>query len=187
MVADLPGGRIEIAGVRRAMRVKRQFDAVITIEAPALKPGHRLRFHRMPHPEQLVLTFEDLDQPHPPIITAEEHHVEAALAFAREMPEAKLLVHCFAGISRSTAIALSIIADRYGPGREVEALEHLLRLQPEAVPNLLVIEHADRLLGRNGALLATVVAWDKPLKWNQHRRLLNWTAILSDYPHRGEK
>jgi predicted protein tyrosine phosphatase len=186
MTPTIPGGPIEITGVRRAQRIKRKFEAVISIEAPGIRWGDRLRFHRHPHPAHLVLSFEDLDQPHPPIFTANEGHVETALNFARERPDATLLIHCHAGISRSTAIALAIIADRLGPGREGEALECMLHLQSEAVPNLLVVQHADRRLGRDGALLNLVLTWDRPRRWNQYRRLVNWAAVLSDYPGHGE-
>jgi predicted protein tyrosine phosphatase len=182
MAPAIPGGPIEITGVRRARRIKRKFDAVISIEDPGIRWGDRLRFHEHPHPAHLVLSFEDLDQLHPPIITANEGHVQAALNFARERPDAALLIHCHAGISRSTAIALTIIADRLGPGREDEAITGLLTLQPEAVPNLLVLGHADKLLGRNGALLQRVIAWDETVEWNQRRRAINRDAVTRDYP-----
>lgn len=186
MTPGIEGGPIQITGVRRARRIKRKFDAVISIENPGARWGDRLRFHEHPHPPHLVLCFEDLDQPHPPIVTATEGGIQAALDFARDRPDASLLIHCHAGISRSTAIAIAIIADRLGPGREDEALSALLTLQPEAVPNLLVVQHADRLLGRNGALLELVLTWDRPRRWNQYRRLVNWAAVLSDYPGHGE-
>ena len=75
---------IEIAGANRARRIKRRFDAVITIEDPALPPSRRVRFHRVRHPQQLVLTFEDLDEIHESIITASESQVRAAITFARD-------------------------------------------------------------------------------------------------------
>ncbi|GGF46342.1 hypothetical protein GCM10011611_61030 [Aliidongia dinghuensis] len=176
------GPTIEIAGASRARRVKRRFDAVITIEDPGLPPSRRVRFHRVPHPDHLVLIFEDLDEPHPPIITATIEHVEAAISFARERPAASLLVHCHAGIGRSPAIALAIIADRLGSGFEPEALGELLRLRPMAVPNLLAIKHADAALDRNGKLLALVEEWDGRHPRNRQRRALNRQAILDAYP-----
>jgi hypothetical protein len=66
--------------------------------------------------------------------------------------------HCAAGVGRSPAAALVVLADRYGPGREADALEDLLVLRPEAVPNLALTAAADAELGRGGALLSVVVA-----------------------------
>lgn len=54
---------IEITGASRARRIKRRFEAVITIEDPALPAARRVRFHRLPHPAHLALAFEDLDAP----------------------------------------------------------------------------------------------------------------------------
>lgn len=185
MIERLPV--IEITGASRARRIKRRFEAVITIEDPGLPIGRRVRFHRTPHPAHLVLTFEDLDEPCPPIITASESHVMAAINFVRERPVGALLVHCHAGIGRSTAIALAIIADRLGPGHERRALEEMLHLQRRAVPNLLVVRHADAVLGRDGVLLRVVEEWDSQSPRNRHRRALNREAVLDAYPHRALK
>jgi len=175
---EMAPGTITITGVRRARRIKRQFDAVITIEDPQTPTRWQLRFHQLPQPIHLLLAFEDLDEAHQGIVTATEDHVEQAIVFGRQFEQAKLLIHCHAGIARSTAIALAIIADRCGPGREAEALEQMLQLQPEAVPNLMVMRHADRLLNRQGALLACVIEWDRERPWNRRRREINRAAVL---------
>src|ERR1043165_9297744 len=48
-------------------------------------------------------------------------HVDELLAFARSWDAKQpLLIHCWAGISRSMASAYTILCDRLGPGREVE-------------------------------------------------------------------
>ena len=174
----MTGGTITITGVRRARRIKRQFDAVITIEDPQAPIRWQLRFHQLPQPIHLLLTFEDLDQAHQGIVTATEDHVAHAIVFGRQFEADRLLIHCHAGIARSTAIALAIIADRLGPGREADALEQMLQLQPEAVPNLVVVRHADKLLNRRGALLGCVAEWDSGLDWNRRRRETNRGAVL---------
>jgi predicted protein tyrosine phosphatase len=172
---------IVVTGFTRARRIKRRgFTGVITIEDPDVKPSHRLRFHEPDAPAHLVLRFEDLDSPSDRIRTATREHVADALAFARTVNGA-LLVHCWAGVSRSTSITLAIIADRLGPGHEPEALAELLKLAPEAVPNLLVTQHADALLERHGALLAVVHARDAMREQSRIRRRLNEAAVLNAY------
>jgi len=156
---------IVISALGWARRHKRDFDAVISIEDPDAKNG--LRFHHNPHPDHVLLRFVDLDRPLPSphcnlpkFRLAQQEHVAAALALARRNIDKKLLVHCHAGVSRSTAIALAIIAERFGAGREIQALQEILRLRPEAVPNLHVVALADALLKCNGRLLAAVKGWD---------------------------
>ncbi len=81
--------------------------------------------------------------------------VERLLRFARELAARPggILVHCQAGISRSTAAAAVILAVVLGEGREVEALREVLRVQPLARPNARLLELADAALGRNGTLV----------------------------------
>lgn len=63
-----------------------------------------------------------------------------------------LLVHCFAGVSRSTAAAVSLMAQR-NPGREADIFATLAEIRPQAWPNTVMIRHADRMLGLGGALV----------------------------------
>lgn len=173
-------GNIVVSGVGWAKRHKRDFDAVITCEDPDTFRG--LRFHRHPHPEHLILKFVDLDEPAPEPY-ADDHRlrlatsaqIESALALGRDT-KGRLLVHCQVGIGRSTAVALAILAMRLGLGKEQEALEALLAIRPQAVPNLHVVKVADGLLGLDGRLLNTVIAWDVTLPNNQWRRAANRLA-----------
>ena len=65
----------------------------------------------------------------------------------------RVLIHCEAGISRSTAAALIMYACWLGPGREREALGRVLMQRPIAIPNRRMVELADRLLDRKGRLV----------------------------------
>ncbi len=176
-------GRIEIASRNRARRIKRRFDAVVTIEDSDQRPTHRLRFHRKPAPDHLVLAFEDLDYEHPHIKTVTPDDIERILEFGRHHVDDALLIHCNAGISRSPAAALAILADRMGSMHEATALDALLKISPEAVPNLLFVRHTDSLLAREGALLEIVLRWDATLAANAVRRALNEKAVLSSFGH----
>ncbi len=147
-------GSVAVTTLNRARRTKRRYEAVITIEDPGQR--NPLRFHVCPHPEHLVMKFEDVDFRAQGIALPRQEHVAAAVEFSRRHPEGSILVHCKAGIARSTALALAIIADRLGPGHEGEAVAELLEIRPEAAPNLLMLDMADELLDRCGAL---VDAW----------------------------
>ena len=85
-------------------------------------------------------------------------HVEQVIDFARAMQheEGTLLVHCEAGISRSSAAALTVFATWLGVGKEQDAVDRTYAAQPQASPNSLFVELADDLLGRDGALIAAV-------------------------------
>jgi predicted protein tyrosine phosphatase len=65
----------------------------------------------------------------------------------------KVLIHCEAGVSRSTAAALIIYSCWLGPGREEEAMEQLIAQRPHAIPNRRMVLLADRLLQLGGRLL----------------------------------
>ena len=86
-----------------------------------------------------------------------EDHVRNLLAFARKWDRTKpMVVHCYAGISRSTASAY-IIAAALAPKRDEAELAQTLRtLSPSATPNPRLIAVADALLGRQGRMIEAI-------------------------------
>lgn len=65
---------------------------------------------------------------------------------------APLLIHCWAGISRSTASAF-ITACLHNPTADEEEIAWAIRsASPTASPNPRLVGHADALLGRNGRM-----------------------------------
>lgn len=125
-----------------------QYSGVITIEEP--DTDDPFRTDGVP---QLVLQFHDIDMTMLGYVEPEPEHIQQALTFAREI-DGSLLVHCRAGVSRSTAIALAITADRLGAGNEQQAWDLLLTLRPNARPNNLIVFLADKLLERHHLLLS---------------------------------
>jgi predicted protein tyrosine phosphatase len=84
------------------------------------------------------------------------------VAFLRGV-SGKVLFHCAAGIGRSAAAACILAAICLGPGREQEALEHVLAVKQTIHPNKHMLSLADELLERGGALLgAAFTLWDDP-------------------------
>ena len=116
------------------------YAGVITIEEP--DTDDPFRTDEVP---QLVLKFHDIDMTMLGYVEPKLEHIEKALFFARDS-DGPLLVHCRAGVSRSTAVALAIAADRLGAGNERLACEWLRRTYPQAQPNKLVVFLADQLL-----------------------------------------
>jgi predicted protein tyrosine phosphatase len=104
--------------------------------------------HHLPE----IPSFVKLNHP------AEMHHISEAIDFASKVsPRKNLLIHCHAGIFRSTAIALAIIAHEYGPRKETETLQKLTLIRPRAVPSLPLVKLADDFLKRDGKLLDAVM------------------------------
>jgi predicted protein tyrosine phosphatase len=77
---------------------------------------------------------------------------------AVEDSQSRILVHCHAGISRSTAFAYSMIAHHAGPGMEEQAFSAFLSIVNKPWPNRRIVEILDRRLGRGGAMLAPLDA-----------------------------
>ena len=150
MSTPLPEARpgvLAVGGFAQANRHKRRWDAILTCEDP--RERHTLRVNDRP---QLVLAFEDCDDASFGYAVATPSQTDQALTFMRANRQGSLLVHCMHGVGRSAALALMDLADRLGPGHEDEAVSRLLSLRPEATPNLVVLEHADELLGTGSNL-----------------------------------
>jgi predicted protein tyrosine phosphatase len=105
-----------------------------------------------------TLYFHDAIEPAPEVVLPRVEHVEAILAFGRDIGDdlSHLLVHCHAGISRSTAAMAMILAQAFPQEDEHAVVDRLLRIRSQARPNSRMIGFADELLGRNGRLTAAV-------------------------------
>ena len=104
----------------------------------------------------LQVAVHDIVEPYPDAILPSEAHIEAIIEFARGWDvRSPMLIHCYAGVSRSTAAAL-IVACVHFPDREAEIAEHLREVAPHAHPNRLMIELADRVQAHGGALVDAV-------------------------------
>ena len=86
-----------------------------------------------------------------------ESHVETLLAFVRRWDQASpLLIHCWAGVSRSTAAAF-IAACALCPHRDEAEIAQAVRANsPTATPNPRLVAIADAMLGRDGRMVAAI-------------------------------
>lgn len=105
----------------------------------------------------LFLGMSDISQPTDGHVLAGQEHIERLLAFVRDWDRsAPLVIHCWAGISRSTAAAY-ITACALAPTREEEAAADALRTaSPSATPNARLVTLADVMLGRNGRMVRAI-------------------------------
>jgi predicted protein tyrosine phosphatase len=109
--------------------------------------------------DHLWLSMHDIVDEQPDMVPPGRAHVESLLEFARGWDRSKpLVVHCFAGISRSTAAAY-VIAAALAPSRdETELALTLRRASASATPNSRIIAIADDLLGREGRMISAIAA-----------------------------
>jgi len=110
---------------------------------------------------KLELRFDDVIEEVPDKAVPRRQHVEEILALGRDLSAeptdaAHLLVHCHAGISRSTASMLLILAQACPERSGAELMGEILRIRAKAWPNLRIVEFGDALLGRDGDLIAAV-------------------------------
>ena len=111
--------------------------------------------------ERLELRFHDVIEETPGMQAPQQHHVAQVLAFGRSLthepaPGANLLVHCHAGVSRSTASMILIVAQARPQAAASAVAMEILRIRPKAWPNLRMIEMGDAMLGRGGEIVDAV-------------------------------
>lgn len=111
--------------------------------------------------DRLELRFHDIIEETAGQVAPRAEDVAAILDFGRRMmaePSPRLLVHCHAGISRSTA-ALTLVVAQAQPEVPAETLlAGILARREKAWPNLRMLEFGDAMLGRGGTLPAAAAA-----------------------------
>jgi predicted protein tyrosine phosphatase len=120
---------------------------------PGFPAGHHLR-----------LGMNDVADPAAGTDPPRRGHVDALLDFSRSWDTGQpMVIHCWAGISRSMASAFIILCDRLGPDREIEIARAMRARAPHAQPNRLIISYADEALGRGGRMIAALNSMGPPL------------------------
>jgi predicted protein tyrosine phosphatase len=102
----------------------------------------------------LKVQVDDITEAIEGFIAPSEMHVEQVLGFVRGWDRsAPMVVHCYAGISRSTASAFAAVC-ALNPNRDEIAIARKIRAaSPIAQPNRLLVSLADKALGREGRML----------------------------------
>ncbi len=123
---------------------------VVSILGP--ETPHRT-FDSIEGDRHLKLTFHDIVLVAEGMLAPQTSHLDTLVSFYRTWDrEAPMLIHCWAGVSRSTAAAY-IAKCIFEPKRDEHEIAWELReASPSATPNPRMIAMADELLGREGRM-----------------------------------
>ncbi len=137
---------IDATGARHVVTLLRLADRV-------QRPNH------IAPENHLVLGVDDISAPLDGYTLPGEEHVERLIRFVTAWDrKAPIVIHCFAGISRSTAGAY-VAACALNPGRDEMQIAWALRhASRTAQPNMRIVSLADRLLERNGRMIRAIEA-----------------------------
>jgi predicted protein tyrosine phosphatase len=125
-----------------------------------LSPGTAVERPIGIRPERhLYLAVSDIVEPMPGQVLADTTHLEDLLGFVHAWDRAEpMVVHCFAGVSRSTAAAY-IAACALNPGGDEFAIATALRAaSPTASPNSRLVAIADDALDRRGRMKEAIAS-----------------------------
>ncbi len=151
-----PGTRLSICGLDEIAALR---DHSVTHVLSILDPAwpDPAAFAEWRAHVRYTLRFHDIIADYPGFDAPARSHVEDVIAFGEAIeavgePVGHLLIHCHAGISRSTASMATLLA-RELPGQEALVFERLREIRPRAWPNSRMIAFADEILGCGGRLI----------------------------------
>jgi len=139
-LAALPD-TVKATGASHVLTVMAKVDQVVRPES-VLEANH------------LKVSMDDITEQIDGFVAPCDSHIEQVLNFVRAWDRAApLVVHCYAGISRSTASAFAAVC-ALNPHRDEIAIARQIRAaSPIASPNRLIVSLADKALGREGRML----------------------------------
>ena len=139
----------ETVAASRASHVLTLINAATAVPCP---PGIAADRH-------LFIGVSDIVDPQDGHIVPAKLHVEQLLAFARAWDRSQpMVIHCWAGISRSTAGAFIALCALRPDRDEMELAATLRRAAPSATPNARLVAVADDILRRDGRMREAVAA-----------------------------
>jgi predicted protein tyrosine phosphatase len=137
---------VRVTGASHVLTVMGKVDQV---ERPvSIRPENHLK-----------VSVDDITEPMDGFVLPCDEHVAQVLDFVRSWDRgAPLVIHCWAGVSRSTASAFAA-ACALNPHRDELAIARQIRAaSPIASPNRLIVSLADKALGREGRMVRALEA-----------------------------
>jgi predicted protein tyrosine phosphatase len=139
-LADLPD-TVKTLGASHVLTVMANVSKVQTPES-ILEVNH------------LRISMDDISEETEGFTAPNDQHILQLLNFVRGWDRrAPLVVHCYAGISRSTASAFAAACMLNPHRKESEIAQAIRDASPIACPNRLLVTLADRALGRDGRMV----------------------------------
>ena len=131
----------------------RSLVTILTAGASLVRPCEITR------ERHLRLAVSDIDAPREGQVLAGGEHIDRLIAFLETWDREKpLVIHCYAGVSRSPAAAF-IAACALAPHRpEIELAQALRKASPTATPNRRLVALADQRLNRQGRMNEAIAA-----------------------------
>lgn len=140
----------DVAAIARARRPSH----ILSLLSPSAEPSGC----QVLAPHHLELRFNDIIEPREGLIMPSMEHVRAILDFGKHaQAHGPLLIHCWAGVSRSPAAAYIIACDR-GIAEPWPLSKRLRKAAPFCTPNLRMIALADDALEAEGALTEAILS-----------------------------
>jgi predicted protein tyrosine phosphatase len=137
---------VEETGARRVVTLMR--DVELVRRPPTIADADHLR-----------LRLDDISEPIDGFTVPAEEHIAELLTFVRQWDRAApLVMHCYAGVSRSTAGAFVSVCALNPKRAEADIARDIRRLSPTATPNIRIVALADQMLGRNGRMVTAIEA-----------------------------
>ena len=114
----------------------------------------------------LRLEFHDIHSYVEHLVAPSASHIELLFRFFKRWdPRDVMLIHCHAGLGRSTAAAF-IAACYHNPDADEHAIAAQLRqASPHSRPNATLVRIADNALGRHGRMSAAIADTGRDLPW----------------------
>lgn len=107
----------------------------------------------------LLISMDDITEQMDGFVAPSNAHVEQVLGFVRGWErKAPLVIHCYAGISRSTASAFTAVCALNPHRDELSVARQIRAASPSAYPNRLIVTLADQALGREGRMVRALDA-----------------------------
>ena len=125
-----------------------------------LSPGTAVeRPIAIPPDRHLYLSVSDIVEPTPGQVLAQAAHLRDLLHFVRAWDRAEpMVIHCFAGVSRSTAAAYIAACALNSEGGEFAIARAIRAASPTASPNPRLVALADKALRRRGRMSEAIAA-----------------------------
>jgi predicted protein tyrosine phosphatase len=141
---------VNSSGARHVVSLVRDDDLISRERILLEKSGFDIANH-------LWLQMDDIPDLMDGMIAPGAEHVEKLVDFATRWDRnAPMVVHCYAGISRSTAAAFIAACAISPEASEREIAANLRNASPTAMPNRRLVKLGDDFLGRKGRMVEAV-------------------------------